>query len=51
MLIVFDLLALRFTSHRDQSIVRLHPQHPGGTLFDVKNRGPPKVRKKWDEAI
>lgn len=41
MLIVFDVLALRFTSHRDQSVVRLHPQHPGAVLFDVKSRGSP----------
>lgn len=41
MLIVFDVLALRFTSHHDQSIVRLHPQHPGADLFDVKTLGSP----------
>lgn len=39
MLIVSDVLGLRFTSHRDQSIVHMCQQHPRTILFKVKNRG------------
>lgn len=44
MLIVFDVLGLRFTSHHDQSIVHICRQHPGAILFDVKNRGSPNLK-------
>lgn len=55
MLIVFDVLGLRFTSHHDQSIVRICQQRPGAILFDVKNQGSSclktrKTRKTFNEA-
>lgn len=44
MLIVSDVLGLRLTSHRDQSIVHMCQQHPRTILFEVKNRGSSYVK-------
>lgn len=51
MLIVFDVLGLRFTSHHDQSIVRICRQRPGAVLFDVRNQGSSclKTRKNQED--